>query len=168
MSERDSGPVEAIRGVIEDVIGKAKEITGIVINHGGLRDEGRAQQDKAQAKRDVAKKEAQAEAARAGRKHGEGPPKAAREALKGAGPGGLQLTFHRGLPRLGIHSGSFVSAISKCHQATEVLRGSQTDEASPEFPNDRARIHDGCADIVTAPQPSSPYGSPNHRFQMIR
>ncbi len=65
MSERKSGPVEAIRGVIEDVIGKGKEITGIIINNDGLREEGRAQQDKAQAQRDVAKKEAQAEAARA-------------------------------------------------------------------------------------------------------
>jgi uncharacterized protein YjbJ (UPF0337 family) len=65
MSEHDSGRVEAIRGVIEGVIGKAKEIIGIVISHDGLRKEGRAQQDKAQAQRDVAKKEAQAEASRA-------------------------------------------------------------------------------------------------------
>lgn len=65
MRQRDSGPVEAIRGVIEDVIGKAKEIVGIVISHEGLRKEGRAQQEKAHAKREVAKKEAQAEASRA-------------------------------------------------------------------------------------------------------
>jgi uncharacterized protein YjbJ (UPF0337 family) len=65
MSERNSGPVEAIRGIVEDAIGKAKEIVGIVINHDGLRKEGRAQQDKARAQRDVAKKEAQAESARA-------------------------------------------------------------------------------------------------------
>jgi uncharacterized protein YjbJ (UPF0337 family) len=64
MSERDSGPVAAVRGVIEDVIGKSKEIIGIVLNHEGLRNEGRAQQEKAQAQRDVAKKEAQAEMAR--------------------------------------------------------------------------------------------------------
>ena len=64
MTERDSGPVAAVKGVVEDIIGKSKEIIGIVINHEGLRKEGRAQQDKAQAQRDVAKKEAQAEAAR--------------------------------------------------------------------------------------------------------
>ena len=64
MSERDSGPVAAIKGVIEDVVGKSKEIIGIVIGHEGLRKEGRAQQEKAQAQREVAKKEVQAEAAR--------------------------------------------------------------------------------------------------------
>jgi uncharacterized protein YjbJ (UPF0337 family) len=64
MSERDSGPVAAVKGVVEDAVGKSKEIIGIVIGHEGLRKEGRAQQDKAQAQRDVAKKEAQAESAR--------------------------------------------------------------------------------------------------------
>ncbi len=64
MSDRDSGPVAAVKGVVEDVIGKAKEILGIVINNDSLRNEGRAQQDKASAKRDVAKKEAEAESAR--------------------------------------------------------------------------------------------------------
>lgn len=61
----DSGPVAAVKGIVEDVVGKAKEIAGIVINNDSLRNEGRAQQDKAQAQRDVAKKEAQAESARA-------------------------------------------------------------------------------------------------------
>ncbi|MDT5139276.1 MAG: hypothetical protein QOG19_2917 [Mycobacterium sp.] len=61
----DSGPVAAIKGVIEDVVGKAKEIVGIVISNDSLRNEGRAQQDKAQAQRDVAKNEAKAESARA-------------------------------------------------------------------------------------------------------
>jgi uncharacterized protein YjbJ (UPF0337 family) len=65
MSDRESGPVAAVRGIVEDVIGKTKEILGIVINNDSLRNEGRAQQDKAAAKRDVAKKEAQAESARA-------------------------------------------------------------------------------------------------------
>lgn len=64
MSDRDSGPVAAVKGIVEDVIGKAKEILGIVINNDSLRNEGRAQQDKAQAQRDVAKKEAEAESAR--------------------------------------------------------------------------------------------------------
>lgn len=70
--------MEAIRGVVEDVIGKAKEIIGIVISHDGLRKEGRAQQDKAQAQRDVAKKEAQADAARAAESTAEARQKAAR------------------------------------------------------------------------------------------
>jgi uncharacterized protein YjbJ (UPF0337 family) len=61
----DSGPVAAIKGVIEDVVGKAKEIVGIVISNDILRNEGRAQQDKAQAQRDVAKNEAKADSARA-------------------------------------------------------------------------------------------------------
>jgi uncharacterized protein YjbJ (UPF0337 family) len=61
----DSGPVAAIKGVIEDVVGKAKEIVGIVISNDSLRNEGRAQQDKAQAQRDVAKNEAKADSARA-------------------------------------------------------------------------------------------------------
>jgi uncharacterized protein YjbJ (UPF0337 family) len=64
MSAQDSGPIEGIRGIVEDAIGKAKEIIGILISNDGLRKEGRAQQDKAAAKRDVAKKEAEAESAR--------------------------------------------------------------------------------------------------------
>ncbi|MGA9676513.1 MAG: CsbD family protein [Mycobacterium sp.] len=79
MSDRDSGPVAAIRGVIEDAIGKAKEIIGIVISHEGLRKEGRAQQDKAKAERDVAKKETQAEAARAAAGTAEARQKAAQK-----------------------------------------------------------------------------------------
>ena len=50
MSDRDSGPVAAIRGIVEDAIGKTKEIVGIVFNLEGLRKEGRAQQDKAVSK----------------------------------------------------------------------------------------------------------------------
>ena len=51
-------PEAAIKGVVEDLTGKAKEIIGIVVNHEDLRKEGRAQQEKAQAQRDVAQKEA--------------------------------------------------------------------------------------------------------------
>lgn len=60
----DSGPVALVKGIVEDIVGKSKEIIGIVINNDNLRNEGRAQQDKASAQRDVAKKEAQAESAR--------------------------------------------------------------------------------------------------------
>jgi uncharacterized protein YjbJ (UPF0337 family) len=64
VSDRDSGPVAGIKGIVEDAIGKTKEIIGILLNQEGLRSEGRAQQDKAKAQRDVAKKEGEAESAR--------------------------------------------------------------------------------------------------------
>jgi uncharacterized protein YjbJ (UPF0337 family) len=73
-----SGPQAAIKGIVEDVKGKAKEIIGIVINHEDLRKEGRAQQDKAEAQRDVGKKEAEAEAARAAEKAAEAREKSSR------------------------------------------------------------------------------------------
>ena len=65
MPEKDTGPEAAVKGVVEDVKGKAKEAVGAVTGNEDLRDEGQAQQDKAEAERDVAKKEAQAERARA-------------------------------------------------------------------------------------------------------
>ena len=73
-----SGPEELIRGIVEDAVGKAKEIIGIVFNRDGLREEGRAQQDKARAARDVAKKEAEAGAARAAEKAAEAREKSSR------------------------------------------------------------------------------------------
>ncbi|MCV7230474.1 microaggregate-binding protein 1 [Mycolicibacterium komossense] len=73
----DSGPEEAVKGVVEDIKGKAKEVIGIVSGHDDLREEGRAQQDKAEAERNVAKKEAEAEAARAAEQAAEARQKAA-------------------------------------------------------------------------------------------
>ncbi len=64
MTDKDSGPEAGIKGVVEDVKGKAKEVVGSVTGHDDLEREGKAQQDKAEAQRDVAKKEAEAEAAR--------------------------------------------------------------------------------------------------------
>ncbi|OBG76280.1 general stress protein CsbD [Mycobacterium sp. E2462] len=64
MVDVKSGPIELIRGIVEDVFGKAKEIIGTVIGRNDLIDEGKAQQDKAEAQRDAAKKEAAAEKAR--------------------------------------------------------------------------------------------------------
>ncbi|AQA06066.1 CsbD family protein [Mycobacterium sp. MS1601] len=61
-----TGPHEAVSGVVEDVKGKAKEVAGTVTGRDDLVNEGKAQQDKAEAERDVAKKEAEAEAARGG------------------------------------------------------------------------------------------------------
>ena len=67
----NSGPEEAIKGVVEGVKGKAKEVIGTVAGRDDLVREGQAQQDKADAQRDAAKKEAEADAARAGAKAAE-------------------------------------------------------------------------------------------------
>ena len=66
-----------MKGVVEDVKGKAKEVIGIVSGQDDLREDGWAQQDKAEAQRDVANKEAEAEAARAAEKTAEARQKAA-------------------------------------------------------------------------------------------
>lgn len=63
---KKTGPEEAVRGVVEGVKGKAKEVLGTVTGRDDVVREGQAQQDKADAQRDAAKKEAQADAARAG------------------------------------------------------------------------------------------------------
>ena len=61
----DSGPEAAVKGVVEDVKGKAKEVAGVITGRDELQREGEAQQDKADAQREVAAKEAEAEKARA-------------------------------------------------------------------------------------------------------
>lgn len=65
MAEESTGPREGIEGVVEGVKGKAKEVGGTVLDNKDLRDEGVAQQDKAESQRKVAEKEAEAEKARA-------------------------------------------------------------------------------------------------------
>jgi uncharacterized protein YjbJ (UPF0337 family) len=65
MTEKNSGPQEAIKGVVEDIKGKAKEALGTLIGRDDVQREGKAQQDKAEAQRDAAGKEAEAEKARA-------------------------------------------------------------------------------------------------------
>jgi uncharacterized protein YjbJ (UPF0337 family) len=62
---KDTGPEAGVKGIVEDVKGKAKEAAGALAGKDELRREGRAQQDKAAAERDVAAKEAEAEKARA-------------------------------------------------------------------------------------------------------
>jgi uncharacterized protein YjbJ (UPF0337 family) len=62
----NSGPKEGVEGVVEGVKGKAKEVIGAVTGRDDVKKEGQAQQDKADAQRDVAKKEAEAESARGG------------------------------------------------------------------------------------------------------
>lgn len=64
-NEKNSGPHEAIKGVVEDVKGKAKEAAGTLTGRDDLIREGQAQQDKAEAEREAAKKEAEAEISRA-------------------------------------------------------------------------------------------------------
>lgn len=64
MANSVSGPVEVIRGIVEGVLGKAKEVVGTVIGRDDLINEGEAQQDKADAQRDAGRKEAEAEKAR--------------------------------------------------------------------------------------------------------
>jgi len=64
MADNQSGLTEAVKGVVEDTKGRIKVIIGAVIGRNDLVDEGRAQQDKAEAQRNAAKKEAAAEKAR--------------------------------------------------------------------------------------------------------
>ena len=61
----DTGPQAAAEGVVEEVKGRAKEAVGSVLGNSDLKQEGEAQQRKADADRDVAEKEAEAEKARA-------------------------------------------------------------------------------------------------------
>jgi uncharacterized protein YjbJ (UPF0337 family) len=60
-----SGPEAGVRGVVEDVKGKAKEALGALTGHEEMKREGQAQQHKADAEQRVAQKEAEAEQARA-------------------------------------------------------------------------------------------------------
>jgi uncharacterized protein YjbJ (UPF0337 family) len=69
--QKRSGPEEAVKGVVEDAKGKAKEAVGTVAGRDDLVREGKAQQDKAEAQRDAAREEAKAEAARGGAKAAE-------------------------------------------------------------------------------------------------
>jgi uncharacterized protein YjbJ (UPF0337 family) len=71
MGDQKSGPEEAIKGTVEGVKGKAKEVGGTIAGRDDVVREGKAQQDKADAQRDAAKKEAEAESARAGAKSAE-------------------------------------------------------------------------------------------------
>ncbi|AKN16755.1 hypothetical protein MHAE_00125 [Mycobacterium haemophilum DSM 44634] len=71
MGDHKSGPEEAVKGVVEGIKGKAKEVGGTVTGHDDLAREGKAQQDKAHAQRDAGKKEAEAESARGGAKAAE-------------------------------------------------------------------------------------------------
>ena len=62
----DSGPEAGAKGAGEGIKGKAKEVVGALTGNDGMADEGRAQQDKADAQRDVAVKEAESSACASG------------------------------------------------------------------------------------------------------
>lgn len=64
MADKNSGPDAGVEGIVEDVKGKTKEVIGKLTGNEELEREGGAQQDKADAEREVAKREAQAEVAR--------------------------------------------------------------------------------------------------------
>jgi uncharacterized protein YjbJ (UPF0337 family) len=74
-----TGPVEFVRGIVEDVLGKSKQVVGVIIGRDDLIEEGKAQQDKAEAQRNVGKKEAAAEKARGKAKAAEARERAEQE-----------------------------------------------------------------------------------------
>jgi uncharacterized protein YjbJ (UPF0337 family) len=74
--KKNTGPEEGVKGVVEDVKGKAKEAVGTVTGRDDLVREGKAQQDKADAQRNAAQKEAEAESARGAAKVAEERQKA--------------------------------------------------------------------------------------------
>jgi uncharacterized protein YjbJ (UPF0337 family) len=71
MANYVSGPILLVKGIVEGVFGKAKEIIGSVLGNTDLAKEGEAQQDKADAQRDAGKKEGEAASARAAAKAAE-------------------------------------------------------------------------------------------------
>jgi regulator of protease activity HflC (stomatin/prohibitin superfamily) len=77
MTENNSGPIEAVRGIVSGVIGFTKQVVGLIVNNSALQEEGRAQVDKASHQLEAARAEAEAETARAKAKAQETRQKAA-------------------------------------------------------------------------------------------
>jgi hypothetical protein len=77
MVENNSGPIEAVRGIVSGAIGFAKQVVGLILSNRDLQEEGRAQVDKASNQLDAARAEAEAETARAKAKAQESRQKAA-------------------------------------------------------------------------------------------
>ena len=61
----DTGPESGVKGIVEEVKGRAKQAVGALTGDEDTKREGEAQQEKADAQRDVAKHEAEAERSRA-------------------------------------------------------------------------------------------------------
>lgn len=77
MAENNSGPIEAVRGIVSGAIGFTKQVIGLILNQSSLQEEGRAQVEKASHQLDAARAEAEAETARAKAKAEETRQKAA-------------------------------------------------------------------------------------------
>ena len=77
MAENNSGPIEAVRGIVSGAIGFTKQVIGLILSRSDLQEEGRAQVDKASNQLEAAGKEAEAEAARTKAKAQESRQKAA-------------------------------------------------------------------------------------------
>ncbi len=77
MVENNSGPIEAVRGIVSGAIGFTKQVIGLILSRSDLQEEGRAQVDKASNQLEAAGKEAEAEKARAKAKVQETRQKAA-------------------------------------------------------------------------------------------
>ena len=77
MAENNSGPIEAVRGIVSGAIGFTKQVIGLILSRSDLQEEGRAQVDKASSQLEAAGKEAEAEKARAKAKVQESRQKAA-------------------------------------------------------------------------------------------
>lgn len=65
MTDNNSGPIEAVRGIVSGAIGFTKQVIGLILSNSSLQEEGRAQVDKASNQLDAARAEAEAEKARA-------------------------------------------------------------------------------------------------------
>jgi F0F1-type ATP synthase membrane subunit b/b' len=77
VAENNSGPIEAVRGIVSGAIGFTKQVIGLILSRSDLQEEGRAQVEKASHQLDAARAEAEAAAARAKAKAQETRQKAA-------------------------------------------------------------------------------------------
>lgn len=77
MAENNSGPIEAVRGIVSGAIGFSKQVLGLILSRSELQEEGRAQVEKASHQLEAARAEAEAEGARAKAKAEETRQKAA-------------------------------------------------------------------------------------------
>jgi F0F1-type ATP synthase membrane subunit b/b' len=82
VAENNSGPIEAVRGIVSGAIGFTKQVLGVILSRSDLQEEGRAQVEKASHQLDAARAEAEAESARAKAKAQESRQKAASNSSK--------------------------------------------------------------------------------------
>ncbi len=77
MAENNSGPIEAVRGIVSGALGFTKQVIGLILSRSELQEEGRAQVEKASHQLDAARAEAEADTARTKAKAQETRQKAA-------------------------------------------------------------------------------------------